>query len=54
MRGLAITRTAKKHTSSYPLSISAGLKYNPVAMKYLTPPAFERTRLLVEVKEWTG
>ena len=54
MEGLAITRTAKKHTSSYPLSSSAGLMYNPDAMKCLTPPAFQRTRLLVEVKEWTG
>jgi hypothetical protein len=28
--------------------------YNPDAMKCLTPPALQRTRLLVEVKEWTG
>ena len=54
MRGLTITRTAKKHTTSNPLSISARLMYNPDAMKCLTPPALQRTRLLVEVNEWTG
>jgi len=54
MRGLAITRTAIKHTSSYPASISVGLMYNPVALDVLTPPALQRTGLLVEVKEWTG
>jgi hypothetical protein len=54
MRGLAITRTAKKHTTSYPVSISAGLMYNPGALEPLTPPALQRIRLLVEVKEWTG
>lgn len=52
--GLAITRTAIKHTTSNPLSSSARLMYNPDAMKCLTPPALQRTRLLVEVKEWTG
>jgi hypothetical protein len=54
MEGLAITRTAIKHTTSYPLSISPRLKYNPVALEVLTPPALQRTGLPVEVKEWTG
>jgi len=54
MRGLAITRTAIMHTSSYPASISPRLKYNPGVLDVLTPPALQRTRLLVEVKEWTG
>lgn len=54
MRGLAITRTAIKHTSSNPVSRSAGLMYNPTALDVLTPPALHRTGLPVEVKEWTG
>jgi len=54
MEGLTITRTAIKHTTSYPASISAGLMYNPGALDVLTPPAFQRTGLPVEVKEWTG
>jgi len=28
--------------------------YNPVALKVLTPPALQRTRLLVGVNKWTG
>jgi len=43
MRGLAITRTAKKHATSYPASISAGLMYNLGALGSLTPPAPKRT-----------
>ena len=48
--GLAITRTAIKHTSSNPVSISPRLKYNPVALDVLTPPALQRTGLPVGVK----
>tara|TARA_Y100000310_G_C20400169_1_gene677019 strand:+ start:31 stop:195 length:165 start_codon:yes stop_codon:yes gene_type:complete len=54
MRGLAFTRTAIKHTTSYPQSSSAGLMYNPGAMKCLTPPAFTESGLLMEVNKWTG
>ena len=39
--GLAITRTAKKHTTSYPVSISAGLMYNPGTLGLLTPLHFK-------------
>jgi len=54
MRGLAITRTAIEHPTSSPVTYSLELKYNPVRLGPLTPPAFERARLLVGVNEWTG
>ena len=52
--GLIFSNKIEFHTNFNPVSISAGLMYNPGALGSLTPPAFQRTRLLVEVNDWTG
>jgi len=42
VRGLAFALGKKRNTNSYPLSRSLELKYNPTAMKWLTPHVFEK------------
>ena len=54
MRGLVFSHEHYNYMTSDTHSMSAGLMYNPDAMKCQTPPAFQRIRLLMEVNEWTG